>query len=288
VTDLFEGEQLVIVGRYKKHGAATVTIKGHVGQDERSFDFPAQLVQSSGDQSYAFVEKLWAFRRIGEIIDELDLKGKNDELVNELVALSTKHGIITPYTSFLADDQPSVGGGGGPVPLADVRFGAERAREQLRQLEVAEGRKGFEQRADKKELQDATIAPTSSGFAGAGSKPADGANMGGDVAGETSSSPAAPGLRYRDLETGKEVAATAVQTVNNETLYKRGNTWIATSAADVDLEKDADKIETIERFSDEYFKLIKANTATENAVLARQQVGEELMIKLRGQVYRIK
>ncbi|GIT29063.1 MAG: hypothetical protein Ct9H300mP1_11090 [Planctomycetaceae bacterium] len=32
-----------------------------------------------------FVEKLWALRRIGEIIDELDLNGTNQELVDELV-----------------------------------------------------------------------------------------------------------------------------------------------------------------------------------------------------------
>jgi hypothetical protein len=49
-------------------------------------------------------------RRIGEIIDELDLKGKNEELVKELVALSTKHGILTPYTSFLADEKHELGG----------------------------------------------------------------------------------------------------------------------------------------------------------------------------------
>jgi Ca-activated chloride channel family protein len=283
VTDLFEGEQLVIVGRYKKHGASKVTIAGNVGDEERSFDFPAQLVQSSGDESYAFVEKLWALRRIGEIIDELDLRGKNDELVNELVALSTKHGIITPYTSFLADDQPNVGGR--PVPLADLRFGADRAREQLRQLEVASGESGFEQRLDKKELQEATLAPTNGGFAPPASKPAD-ADAAGFGGGGADGS--APGLVYRDLATGKDVAATAVQTVGSETLYKRGNTWIATSAAEVDLEKDADKIQTVERFSDEYFKLIAANTQAENAVLARQQAGEELLIKLRGQIYRIK
>ena len=82
-------------------------ITGKVGGEEQKFDFPAKLVEKSGDESYAFVEKLWAMRRIGEIIDEIDLKGKNDELVKELVALSTKHGILTPYTSFLADETAS-------------------------------------------------------------------------------------------------------------------------------------------------------------------------------------
>ncbi len=46
------------------------------------------------------MEKLWATRRIGEIIDELDLKGQNEELLKELVALSTRHGILTPYSPF--------------------------------------------------------------------------------------------------------------------------------------------------------------------------------------------
>ena len=56
----------------------------------------------------SFVAKLWATRRVGEIIDELDLKGRNEELVNELVALATEHGILTPYTSFLADETSDV------------------------------------------------------------------------------------------------------------------------------------------------------------------------------------
>ena len=65
-------------------------------------------MNKSTDESNGFVEKLWAVRRIGEIIDELDLNGQNQELVNELVALSIKHGILTPYTSFLADETISL------------------------------------------------------------------------------------------------------------------------------------------------------------------------------------
>src|SRR5213075_3500405 len=48
-------------------------------------------------------------RRVGEIINELDLKGKNQELMDELVRLSTKHGILTPYTAFLADERTDLG-----------------------------------------------------------------------------------------------------------------------------------------------------------------------------------
>ena len=77
--DLFEGQQLVVAGRYKKPGAAKVVIKGRISGQEQKFDFPANLIEKSGDESYAFVEKLWALRRSGEIIDQIDLAGKNDE-----------------------------------------------------------------------------------------------------------------------------------------------------------------------------------------------------------------
>src|SRR5205085_1653690 len=153
VHDLFAGEQLVLVGRYKKSGGAKVTITGKVGgpggkATEQKFDFPATLTEKSSDQSLAFVEKLWAMRRIGEIIDEIDLKGKNDELVKELVDLSTKHGILTPYTSFLADETAS------PKQLADVRLHLESAGKSVERLQEAGGVSGFSQRADKFHLQN--------------------------------------------------------------------------------------------------------------------------------------
>ena len=106
--DLFAGEQLVMVGRYRTTGSAKVVVSGSIGDKEQSYDFPAKLVKKSKDESFAFIEKLWAVRRVGEILDELDLKGKNEELIQELVKLSTRHGILTPYTSFLADENTRV------------------------------------------------------------------------------------------------------------------------------------------------------------------------------------
>ena len=79
-----------------------------------------------------------------------------------------------------------------------------------------------------------------------------------------------------------------MQTYGNQTLYKRGKTLIAANAREVDPEKDKEKIKEIDRFSDEYFALVKDNTNEENLVLANQAAGDELIIKLRGQVYRIR
>jgi len=144
--DLFAGEQLVLVGRYKKPGVAKVVVQGKVGEKEQKLDFPATFVEKSNDDSFGFIEKLWAVRRVGEILDELDLKGKNDELVRELVELATRHGILTPYTSFMADEN---------VKIHDFAANSTIARERLFALSESEGQAGAGQRAFKSGLQNA-------------------------------------------------------------------------------------------------------------------------------------
>jgi Ca-activated chloride channel homolog len=299
VRDLFEGEQLVLVGRYKKPGDAKVVVRGKLGKDEQKFDFPAKLVEKSPDESYAFVEKLWAVRRIGEIIDELDLQGKNDELIQELVTLSTKHGILTPYTSFLADDNPPPRLAGGPtLSERGGGFDFHRTTAAVERLREEAGKSAFAQRAEKRRLQNADQAPLDSGFAVPAAEAAPGM-MGGVAPGgaglgygghgaKAARPPATSGVHFRDIDSDKEVGAQNVQIVAGQTLYRRGQQWFAANAKDVDVKKDADKIKTVTRFSENYFKLVAANTASENAVLSRQQAGEELVIKLRGQIYLIR
>ena len=103
--DLFEGGQIVWVGRYRQSGRTTLKISGKIAGERRSFEFPAELADSGRGSSYEFVERIWATRRVGYLIDQIDLSGQNKELIDELVSLSTKYGILTPYTSFLADER---------------------------------------------------------------------------------------------------------------------------------------------------------------------------------------
>jgi Ca-activated chloride channel family protein len=145
--DLFRGDQLVLVGRYRKGGAAKITLTGVANGRKQSFSFPAAFADRPSDDTSGFVARLWAIRRIGEIIDELDLHGRNQELVDELVSLSQTHGILTPYTSFLADDN---------VSLSERRANGLRASESTaRQLSVTAGAAGFHLREQKGQLQNA-------------------------------------------------------------------------------------------------------------------------------------
>ncbi len=138
--DLFEGGQLVWVGRYRKSGPATIRINGRVGGETRTFEFPAELAAAGSGTGRDFVEKLWAVRRVGFIIDQIDLNGPNKELTDELVALSTRYGLLTPYTSFLADEN---------VNLHASAINSFRCAEDLKELAIVEGQQGIAQRSLK-------------------------------------------------------------------------------------------------------------------------------------------
>jgi Ca-activated chloride channel family protein len=148
--DLFHGDQLVMVGRYRKGGAARITLSGNAAGRKQTFPYQVKFDEASVGENNAFVARLWAIRRIGEIIDELDLHGRNQELVDELVALSQRHGILTPYTSFLADDRVNLSSVG-----ANRMFAAESVAQQLDQVA---GAAAFSQREFKGQLQNAQIA----------------------------------------------------------------------------------------------------------------------------------
>lgn len=326
VFEIFAGQQLVVAGRYKQAGVAKIHIAGKVGDKEQKFSFPAKFQKQSYNESNSFVEKLWAMRRIGEIIDEMDLHGKNKELIDELIALSTKHGILTPYTSFLADDQAPAN------RLTDNRREFERARSQLSRLDESGGRAAFVQRDLKKRLKDASqlqsadffaedpnklaanSSPSRTGnapagqlggraFGQSGQRGGFGAGGGGvgnaksqsaaggkaDRAAESKeAAPAYGGVLMDDIDSDKKLAVDSIKVIGKNTIYRRGKRLIDASAKDIDVTKDKESIKEIKRFSKEYFELTAKNSKSENAVLALQKDDQELLIKIRGVVYLIK
>jgi hypothetical protein len=100
--DLFAGTQLVLVGRYRDGGPATVTLEGTVnGRTERFVYEDLTFHEQGGDD---FIAPLWATRKIGYLLNQIRLHGESQELVNEIVELSIRYGIITPYTSYLVEE----------------------------------------------------------------------------------------------------------------------------------------------------------------------------------------
>lgn len=98
--DIFKGSQLLVVGKYDGGGTTKGTLSGSTQGTDRKFRYE---VDFAPDDKNDFIPRLWATRRIGYLISELRLHGQNQELVDEVVRLSKKYGIITEYTSFLVD-----------------------------------------------------------------------------------------------------------------------------------------------------------------------------------------
>jgi Ca-activated chloride channel family protein len=99
--DLFAGNQLVIAGRYRQGGPATIRLSGLVNGQLQNYAYIATFAGRGGDD---FIARLWAQRKIGYLLAQIRLSGVKDELVKEIVALSTRYGIVTPYTSFLVQE----------------------------------------------------------------------------------------------------------------------------------------------------------------------------------------
>lgn len=263
--DLFAGDQVVLVGRYRTSGDAKVKLTGKIGDDEKSFDFPAKIVEKSDDDTNAFVAKLWATRRVGEIIDEIDLKGRNEELVNELVALATEHGILTPYTSFFADEN------------SDVRRVAEnraRALSESKSLEELSGRFAFSQRNEKARLQTINQAPTATpaadSFHGEEAERVALNRSGGGFFGGN--------VQFYDAAGDKDGAALNCRQIGRKTFFERGDRLVD-STVTAEQEKSCRKIE---RFSREYFDLVEKHGKHVARYLA---IDEPILINLGGETY---
>lgn len=110
--DMFEGEQMVLLGKYSGDAPLEFNLKGSYLGAPREFKFTFGLEQATTRNS--FVPRLWAGRKVGMLVDAIRQAGADQplgtqpnigpykELIDEIVKLSTEFGILTEYTAFLA------------------------------------------------------------------------------------------------------------------------------------------------------------------------------------------
>ena len=297
--DLFEGGQLVLVGRYREPGRTTLKITGKVGSENSSYEFPVELAGFERSSPFDFVEKLWAVRRVGFLIDQIDLHGPSKELSDELLALSTKYGILTPYTSFLADER---------VQLHALAENEMLTRDNLMALAQVDGASGVVQRAVKGQYQNADrfdqaqfgarqemAKANMGGRAGAPAAAKPGKVGGGGLGGQGRGAAMATAPRSsRDFMArnrapigGSDQAdakpddpAANLRQVGNRAFFKKGDRWIDTTVKP----EDEAKAIVVEQFSPEYFELARNQPAERNQYLTFE---EPVTVELGGKVYRI-
>ena len=110
--DLFLGSQIVAVGRYKQGGTATVTLTGEVNNQAQSFRYPEQVFERDSRESSETLQalpRLWATRKIGYLLNKVRLEGADQETIDQIVRLSIRYGIVTPYTSYLVTEDMALG-----------------------------------------------------------------------------------------------------------------------------------------------------------------------------------
>jgi Ca-activated chloride channel family protein len=110
--DLFVGSQIVVVGRYRKGGVNTVNLSGEVNGKRQTFRYPEQeFVTDSRSlhDSQPALPRLWATRKIGYLLNKIRLRGSDAETVDQIVKLSIRYGIVTPYTSYLVTEPMPLG-----------------------------------------------------------------------------------------------------------------------------------------------------------------------------------
>ena len=101
--DLFEGSTLLLAGRYEATGQdVSVRVRGWAGGRERQMTYTFNL-DDMGDRD--FVPRLWATRRIGELLDRVRVRGESEALVSEIRRLGMAYGLVTPYTTFIIEGQ---------------------------------------------------------------------------------------------------------------------------------------------------------------------------------------
>jgi Ca-activated chloride channel family protein len=134
--DLFEGDQLVLLGQYINEEPLHLNLAGNYLGTPKTFRFSFTMEKATTRN--AFVPRLWASRKIGVLIDEIRTLGADQgmnqtqlarsddprvkELVTEVVKLSQEFGILTEYTAFLAREGTDLTDVNGNGILANDRF----------------------------------------------------------------------------------------------------------------------------------------------------------------------
>ena len=245
--DLFVGQQMVLVGRYPKGGPATLTLSGRQGGKVKKYEFKADLAEGPTLDGQ-FIASLWAQRRIGELIDQIDLEGgqPNPELVEELVQLSKQYGILTPYTSFLAlEDQP----------LTNSAALAPMAARNLSIMSETVGAGANAQRAYKGEMKQAAAPAKVAGTSAADrQRLQDMAQMDLSVQNMTLNSGGVSLDAGAPQSPGSGAALSPPNQWAGRTFFLKSGRWQAEDLTDDDLKN----LKSIKQLSEEYYALAQA------------------------------
>jgi Ca-activated chloride channel family protein len=231
--DLFRGSQIVLVGRYRQGGRATLRLSGTVNGQPQRFEFPDQRFAASledlsaGERDVlASLPRLWATRKIGYLLNQVRLQGADQEIIDQIVKLSIRYGIVTPYTSYLVTEPLLLG-------AAEQDRIANEAFSQMQSMATApaSGQAAVEKAVDQGSLAGAQA-------------------------------PAAV----------EASAANQVRIVGAQTFVLQDGTWVDTSYDPQTMQAGTGRLVKVAFLSDDYFALLQARPGLADAFALGPQV----------------
>jgi Ca-activated chloride channel family protein len=99
--ELFSGTQLLQFGRYTNSGTFPIGLRGRLGQ--KTFLLVDTVFFGTTSGGNRAIARLWAKRKIDYLTDQIGLYGERKELVDAIIDLSIRFGILSQYTAFYSD-----------------------------------------------------------------------------------------------------------------------------------------------------------------------------------------
>ncbi|MGE5315551.1 MAG: VIT domain-containing protein [Acidobacteriota bacterium] len=107
IPDIFAGDQLRLTGRFLKGGTSAVSLTGKAGMTPVKLE--ESLAFSAADQTFPAVARYWGSQKIKSLLDLIAITGEKKELVDQVIALSMRYSVLTPYTAFLIVEPTNAG-----------------------------------------------------------------------------------------------------------------------------------------------------------------------------------
>jgi Ca-activated chloride channel family protein len=117
IPDLFVGRPVVISGRFKGSGVATLKLTGRIAGKE--YASTARLDLDEPGSRHAALPAVWARARIASLADRMIFAPDGADCAGEIRATAIEYGLLSQYTAFIAVDSSRVteGSSGTTVPV---------------------------------------------------------------------------------------------------------------------------------------------------------------------------
>jgi Ca-activated chloride channel family protein len=245
------------MGRYDGSGKSVLTLSGKVNGQEMKFTY--ELNFEKEQTRHSFIPSLWASRAVGYLLDQIRLHGENKELVDEVVRLAKKHGIITPYTSYLILEDEAIAANNNRVRTDDqlLRPRALNAPQIRSDLQLEEVQVTINSRSDARKSGKAGVQA---------SKELQEMNK---VENISATKQGEERLVYKDKSGESHNLGESISNVRGRAVYQNSNNWLDANIALNAAENNNLKTNRVKFNSQEYFKLMQKEGANDFLALGR-------------------